>query len=181
MVSKTVKPLEQRDYFVFGRTLPQPWVDPDTGDDDPENKAEGIPFKAYRSAPNQTRPSKFPKQASALSHGQVHDMDRRQAERFTKGKLPLEAVLDLHGQTQAQAQASLQRFVASCRARDLRNVLVITGKGSGPHSEGVLKAMVPRWLNEEPNRSAILAFSHAKHHHGGSGALYVLLKRTRES
>ena len=180
-VSTTVKPLENRDYFVFGRALPQPKFDPDHIEADIPNLKEDQPFKSYRHAPTTPRPSKKKQNSGPLSHGQVENMDRRQAERFIKGKLPIEAVLDLHGQTQAQAQTSLERFIRDCRARDLRNVIVITGKGSGPQSQGILKSMVPHWLNEEPNRSVILAFSHAKHYHGGSGALYVLLKRRRES
>ena len=178
-VSTTVKPLENRDYFVFGRVLPQPQFDPDKLE---AGLPEEIPFKPYRSAPAKPRPTKSKEsKPGPLTHGQVENMDRRKADRFIKGKLPMEAVLDLHGQTQVQAMASLARFIRECRDRGLRNVIVVTGKGSGPQSKGVLKAMVPRWLNEEPNRGAILAFSHAKQYHGGSGALYVLLKRTRES
>jgi DNA-nicking Smr family endonuclease len=40
--------------------------------------------------------------------------------------------------------------------------------------------MVPHWLNEEPNRTRILSFNHATPSDGGTGALYVLLKRKRE-
>ncbi len=182
MVSKTVKPLENRDYYVFGRVLPQPDFDPDKFEADVSGIDVEIPFKPYRSAPIKPRPvPEIKKNLGPLSHGQVENMDGRQAERFTKGKMPMEAILDLHGQTQTQAMSSLAAFIRDCRARNLRNVLVITGKGSGTQSQGVLKTMVPRWLNEETNRGAILAFSHAKHHHGGSGALYVLLKRRRES
>jgi len=39
----------------------------------------------------------------------------------------------------------------------------------------------PRWLNEAPNRGRVLAIATAQPRHGGSGALYVLLKRRRES
>ncbi|MEH6629448.1 MAG: Smr/MutS family protein [Halopseudomonas aestusnigri] len=182
MVSKTVKPLENRDYYVFGRVLPQPSFDPDKFEAEFSDSDVEIPFKPYRSAPAKSRPAPetLKKNLSPLSHGQVENMDGRQAERFTKGRMPMEAILDLHGQTQVQAMSSLAAFISDCRARNLRNVLIITGKGSGLQSQGVLKTMVPRWLNDEVNRGAILAFSHAKHHHGGSGALYVLLKRRRE-
>ena len=58
----------------------------------------------------------------------------------------------------------------------------MTGKGLRATAEspaGVLRAAVPRWLNEPPNRARILAFAPARDRHGGAGALYVLLKRLR--
>ena len=60
-------------------------------------------------------------------------------------------------------------------------MLVITGKGVWRSDSGILKEMVPRWLNEVPNRARVLAIANAQPRHGGSGALYVLLKRRRES
>jgi DNA-nicking Smr family endonuclease len=54
---------------------------------------------------------------------------------------------------------------------------VVTGKGL--ETGGTLRHMVPRWLNEEPNRARVLAYSPAQPRHGGSGALYVLLRRRR--
>ena len=44
---------------------------------------------------------------------------------------------------------------------------------------GVLRAQVPRWLNEPENRARVLAFDYAQRHHGGMGALYVLLRKAR--
>jgi DNA-nicking Smr family endonuclease len=61
-----------------------------------------------------------------------------------------------------------------------RCVLVITGKGIWRSEAGILREMVPRWLNEAPNRARVLAIAHAQPRHGGQGALYVLLKRKRQ-
>ena len=58
-------------------------------------------------------------------------------------------------------------------------MLVVTGKGL--ESGGTLRHMVPRWLNEEPNRARVLAFCPAQPRHGGGGALYVLIRRRRPS
>jgi DNA-nicking Smr family endonuclease len=59
-------------------------------------------------------------------------------------------------------------------------VLIITGKGYGADGQvGVLKAQVPRWLNEPPNRERVLAFCYAPSNRGGEGALFVLLRRQR--
>jgi DNA-nicking Smr family endonuclease len=91
--------------------------------------------------------------------------------------LPIEGTIDLHGMTQAEAYRSLHHFLAVSQERGRRCILVITGKGS--HSEGVLRAAVPHWLNLPVTRSLVLAFAYATSAHGGVGALYVLLRRRR--
>ncbi len=100
-------------------------------------------------------------------------IDRRSAQRLRRGQMPIEARLDLHGMTQAEAHDALARFIARCQAAGMRAVLVITGKS------GVLYGAVPRWLEESNNRARILASSRAQAQHGGSGALYLLLRRQR--
>lgn len=113
-----------------------------------------------------------------LRPGQTPGVDRRTAQRLRQGDRAIEAVLDLHGLTRAGAHAALRRFLLSSFEAGRRCVLVITGKGSH-EGGGVLRAEVPRWLNAEPLRGVILAFVAAQPKHGGSGALYVLLKRQR--
>jgi DNA-nicking Smr family endonuclease len=119
----------------------------------------------------------------ALGPGQAIGLDKATAERLRRGELPIEARLDLHGLTQVQAHESLQRFLATSQAQQRRCVLIITGKGfrakDGQVQTGILRAAVPRWLNEAPNRGRVLAFTPARDRHGGGGALYVLLKRLR--
>jgi DNA-nicking Smr family endonuclease len=90
-------------------------------------------------------------------------------------------MLDLHGLTQEEAHRQLDGFLAHAAHAGRRCVLVITGKGVWREESGILKEMVPRWLNEAPNRGRVLAIATAQPRHGGSGALYVLLKRRRES
>ncbi|MDE0202848.1 MAG: Smr/MutS family protein, partial [Rhodospirillaceae bacterium] len=76
-------------------------------------------------------------------------LDRRTARRLKRGQLPAEARLDLHGRTQDQAHDSLRDFIQESRMARRRCVLVITGKGSVASGKGgVLRQMVPRWLNE---------------------------------
>jgi DNA-nicking Smr family endonuclease len=100
-------------------------------------------------------------------------IDRRSAQRLRRGQMPIEARLDLHGMTQAEAHDALARFIARGQAAGMRAVLVITGKS------GVLHGAVPRWLEEGNNRARILASSRAQAQHGGAGALYILLRRQR--
>ena len=104
-------------------------------------------------------------------------VDRRTARRLKRGQLPAEARLDLHGRTQDQAHDSLRDFIQESRMARRRCVLVITGKGSVASGKGgVLRQMVPRWLNEPALRRHIIAITNAPESSGGTGALYVLLK-----
>ena len=102
-------------------------------------------------------------------------IDRANAERLKRGRRPIEARLDLHGMTQAKAHQALARFIAGSRAAGKRCVLVITGHGR--FSGGVLKQAVPRWLHEAEMRRHVLAIAPAQPQHGGSGAMYLLLRR----
>jgi DNA-nicking Smr family endonuclease len=109
----------------------------------------------------------------ALAANAAPGLDRRSAERLRRGGRAIEARLDLHGMTQDEAHRALAAFVSRAHAADRRCLLLITGKS------GVLRAAVPRWLNETPNRSRLLAFSPAQPRDGGAGALYLLLRRRR--
>lgn len=110
--------------------------------------------------------------------GQFADIDKRTAERFRRGELAIEATLDLHGLTQAEAHRRLDSFVVRAAATGTRMLLVITGKGE--RGTGVLRDGVPRWLAEPGLRPHVLALAHAQPKHGGGGALYVLLRKKRE-
>ncbi len=111
--------------------------------------------------------------------GAIPGIDQRQAERFRRGQIPIEGKIDLHGRTQAEAHDDLFHFLERAWKHGKRKVLVITGKGMTQSKSGILKANVPRWLNEPAFRRLVLAISQARPEHGGEGALYVLLKRPR--
>ncbi|WP_374652195.1 Smr/MutS family protein [Dongia sp.] len=111
--------------------------------------------------------------------GAMPGIDKRQAERFRRGQLPIEGKIDLHGRTQEEAHDALLGFLQRAFAQEKRKLLVITGKGMTQSKSGILKANVPRWLNEPVFRRLVLAISQARPEHGGEGALYVLLKRRR--
>ena len=138
--------------------------------------------KAAKPAAPPPPPAKPPAPAKhhELTHGLSHGIDRRQAERFRKGKLTIEGKIDLHGRTQQDAHDDLLGFLRRAHAAGTRNVLVVTGKGMTTSKTGILRQAVPRWLNEPAFRSLVLAFDYAEPQHGGEGALYVLLKRVRE-
>ena len=96
-----------------------------------------------------------------------------------RGRMQVEARLDLHGLTQAEAHRALDTFVAASYEIGRRCVLIITGKGQGKQEGGVLRGKVPQWLNQAPNRGRVLAFDYAQQRDGGTGALYVMLRRKR--
>lgn len=125
-----------------------------------------------------SRPVARPAPPPELAAGDYAAMDRRTADRFRRGKLPIEARLDLHGMYQDAAHTALTGFITEAAAAGKRCVLVITGRGSREGS-GVLRARLPEWLNQPPCRAHVLAFTTARPEHGRDGAFYVLLRRKR--
>jgi DNA-nicking Smr family endonuclease len=119
------------------------------------------------------------KQDKPLFTNSSHKVDSRTAKHVITGKYPPQATLDLHGMNQDQAFESLISFIAYAYERQKRCVLVITGKGGMGQQRGTLFQQTPNWLNHPRLKPMVLMFSHAKPHHGGEGALYILLKRLR--
>lgn len=107
-------------------------------------------------------------------------IDRRTADRLRRGKLVIEGRLDLHGRFQEDAHRALNTFIADSAAAGRRVVLVITGKGRVSEGGGVLRRNVPHWLRLPPCAPHVLAVVPAQPQHGGSGALYVMLRRKRD-
>ncbi len=96
-------------------------------------------------------------------------MDKKRFQRMKRGHLSPEARLDLHGLTLAEAHPALIGFIMRSVTRDLRLVLVITGKGKkkpskGPIPEriGALRHQVPHWLNSGPLRPHVLQIHEVK-------------------
>jgi DNA-nicking Smr family endonuclease len=144
----------------------------------PAEAAEPAPPPARRVAARPAAPKKSTA-LPALKPGVSPGVDRRTAEKHRRGRLPVEARLDLHGMTQEEAHRALERFLPRAQESGCRSVLIITGKGSRDGTRGVLKEAVPRWLNQSPLRALILSISWAQPKDGGAGALYVLLRRIR--
>jgi DNA-nicking Smr family endonuclease len=105
-------------------------------------------------------------------------LGRRMKRDVARGKQAIDARLDLHGLTQSEAHAALLHFLRNAHARDARLLLVITGKGRGGEP-GVLRRQVPQWLSLPEFRTFVVGFEDAHIAHGGEGALYVRLRRSR--
>ncbi|MBI3441862.1 MAG: Smr/MutS family protein [Proteobacteria bacterium] len=101
--------------------------------------------------------------------------DSRKTERQHR-KLPLEGKLDLHGMTQEEAYQALCWFIPKAAAQGKRMLLVITGKG-GPQTEGVLKRMLPLWLENPALQSHVQSIMAATPQDGGAGAFYIQLRK----
>jgi len=162
-VARGVTPLK-------GRTLPD-IPEPPVTVSPPAPPAEGAPPVAKA-----TKPSSLPPLAP---------VERKVLLALKRGSRHVDGVIDLHGLRQDEAHASLLSFLRRSQALGHAIILVITGKGAaasghGPFDErGVLRRVVPHWLRLPDFRPLVLGFEEAAPHHGGSGALYVRLRRRR--
>jgi DNA-nicking Smr family endonuclease len=104
-------------------------------------------------------------------------IDGHSMERIRRGKMPIEAQVDLHGCTQEEALLAVNEFLEESWNGRRRLVLLITGKGTARDGGGVLRSAVPRWITEGRFRSCLVGISAADRRHGGDGAVYVMLRK----
>jgi len=166
-VAKQIKPLRRRP-----RAPKAPAEEPPVA-----AKSASLPKSptAVRSA-KAARPDK-PPPAPPLA-----PLSRRERSQLSRGRKEIDARLDLHGMTQTRAHRALLSFLQRANSEGHRFVLVITGKGRavGPESErGVLRRQVPEWLGLPEFRALVVGFEEAHIGHGGEGALYVRVRRSR--
>ncbi|MDP3897736.1 MAG: Smr/MutS family protein [Mesorhizobium sp.] len=128
-----------------------------------------------------TKPSSTARPGAAAppapARSQIHHLDRTTQQKLSRGKLTLEARIDLHGLRQDEAYGFLLSFLQRAHLSGVRYVLVITGKGSSSASDGVLKRGVPSWFATPAFRGLVSGYEDASRNHGGAGALYVRLRR----
>lgn len=111
-------------------------------------------------------------------------LERRLRTQLRRGQQGVEAAIDLHGMRQDEAHAALRSFLRSQQMRGAKLVLVVTGKGGAGDfafgsERGVLRRNVPHWLSLADLRPLVVGFDEAEQRHGGSGALYIRLRRAR--
>ena len=110
--------------------------------------------------------------------GIAEGLDRRILKRLRGGEYAVQAHLDLHGRTREEARDAVARFLLESRRVGRRCVLIVHGRGN--HSKDqipVLKQAVRSWLERGQISRLVLAFTTARPHDGGAGAMYVLLRR----
>jgi len=153
---------------------------------EPPKQRARAPAKETPSPPKPA-PKTLAKPAPAVRGEKLNRQTARQLER---GKLPVEARLDLHGLRQRDAHTALRRFLKSAQGKGYRHVLIITGKGAAPDARrsfyedderGVLRQAVPHWLAAPDLAQVIVSYSEAPRRLGGEGALYVRLRKPRTS
>lgn len=118
-----------------------------------------------------------PAKQPAKEKSRLHPFDAPTRNKLSKGRLPIEGRVDLHGMTQSEAHALLLSFLHRAYAEGMRYVLIITGKGASFGSDGVLRRAVPEWLATPSFRGLVSSHDSAARHHGGGGAIYVRLRR----
>ncbi len=117
-------------------------------------------------------------------------LERKLKQKLSRGRATADAALDLHGFRQAEALDVLRRFLRRAQRDGLKVVLVVTGKGGRRPDEGyggddapffaevgVLRRAVPLWLSGPEFRPLVVGFEEAGRSHGGTGALYVRLRK----
>ncbi len=142
----------------------------------------GSPESAGRNGPADEHPSQRstqhspqrPLQRKGPTTGPLGKLDYREIRKVHRGRAAIDAQLDLHGFTQAQAQRRLQQFVQQAWARGDRWLLVVTGKGMA--GQGVLRASLPDWVRQPILRDYVLGIEAAHSSHGGDGAYYLRLR-----
>jgi DNA-nicking Smr family endonuclease len=113
--------------------------------------------------------------------GAISGLDRRVLSSLRRGDFAVRAHLDLHGMTRDVARDAVEAFVLKARRENLRCVLIVHGRGLNSKDKiPVLKGALHNWLERGKIGRSVLAFCTARPHDGGAGAVYVLLRRSRD-
>ena len=110
--------------------------------------------------------------------GSVHGFNRKLMRKLKKGQFPVQDYVDLHGLTKQDAEIRIRDFLLQSNRLGLRCVLVVHGRGLNSEDHiPVLKERLPLWLSRGPVKKIVLAFSTAMPYDGGTGAIYILLRK----
>jgi len=162
-IAKQVKPLRKRPRTLKALMAPM----------------EGPPVAAKSAVVPNPRPAKVPRPDKPPP---LAPLGRRERSQLSRGRKEIDARIDLHGMTQAEAHGALRKLLHRSQASGAKFVLVVTGKGAPNASRsdrGVLRRQVPMWLALPEFRRYVLGFDVADTGHGGEGALYVRLRKAK--
>jgi len=179
-VSRRAKGLTREDQVLWSKVARS--VEPMKGKSVPEAPAQADEAMMGEEATSSQLPTVMADakhQAEILRRRtpQPASIDRPTKKKLAKGRLAIEAKIDLHGMTQSEAYGTLLSFLHNAYAQGRRHVLVVTGKGASMGSDGILRRQVPIWFSTPSFRGLVSAHEDAARHHGGQGALYVRLRR----
>jgi DNA-nicking Smr family endonuclease len=165
-VARHVKPMQ-------GKALP------------PEPEPEAKPATAPAPVTAKLAPALPPLPSAKPALPPMAPVERKTLQALRRGRKDVDSVIDLHGMRQEEAHFALLSFLHRAQGSGHALVLVITGKGGAAinnglfEERGVLRRMVPHWLRLPDLRHLVIGFEEASPQHGGSGALYVRLRRRR--
>ena len=109
--------------------------------------------------------------------GHLIPIDPQTFAKLKQGRFAIDERLDLHGHDRESARAAVTICLRNAYAMGERCVLIIPGRGLSSAGEPVIKQQLVKWLTHEPLAGMVLAFCTARPAHGGTGAVYVLLKK----
>lgn len=101
-------------------------------------------------------------------------LDINNDKKTRRGRVGIDAKIDLHDMTQDEARPALARAIMRAAKHNKNCLLVVTGKGV--RLNGVLRQNFPHWINDPALRPHIATYAQAHIKHGGAGAWYVFLK-----
>jgi DNA-nicking Smr family endonuclease len=112
--------------------------------------------------------------------GCVNGLSQKIMKRLKKGQFPIQDYIDLHGLTKQEAEIRMRDFLLKSQQLGLRCVLVVHGRGLNSENHiPVLKERLPVWLTRGPTKKFVMAFSTAMPYDGGTGAIYILLRKQK--
>lgn len=109
--------------------------------------------------------------------GLAQGIDRRHLSKLKRGEYSFRRHIDLHGLTRVQARDEVNTFVENARRDGIRCVLIVHGRGIRSPAGPILKEAIKSWLARGRLGRVVMAFASARPTDGGSGAVYVLLRR----
>ena len=122
----------------------------------------------------------FEEDIKPLAKNETQGIDRNTDKKLRNGHLKIDLTIDFHGMTLDSAFDCLLDKVNWAYQNKLRCILLVTGKGRNtkPGRESI-KGNIEKWLKHPEISNKIIKYVDATAKHGGTGALYVLLRRNR--
>ena len=105
-------------------------------------------------------------------------LDSKIKRQIKNKKAVFDAIIDLHGKTEVQAYKIIKNFIINNYINNIRNIIIVTGKGV--NNQGKLKLKTPLWLKSEELSKYIVGFTNMPNNRGGDGALFVKLKNVNK-
>jgi len=177
---------EERKQFLEEMEGVKPILKPDRADVDASQRITPGQLERRRAAVLEATPDRNPLTVTEV--GWLGPSDELNFKRdgiqhgvFKKlrlGQYPVEARLDLHRMTVDEARQEVFNFLRECMRRGVRSGLIMHGKGErNPDGIATIKSHLAVWLPQLPD---VMAFHSAQKHHGGTGAVYFMLRKSPE-